>query len=124
MFSENLQWDHHLSIFLKQGKQKPADIKRSVQSETKMSKSCNLVKSFILLVLFGSNIWFASKALFRKTKKVQIKNLKWIRSSSHFTIKENNYCFWSIKLFPILYHLVFMVHVVLKKLRLVKFHFV
>ena len=56
-FSENLSWDRHLSFVLQKANQKLAYIKRTIPSETKLSVKCNLVKTYIISILFyGSNV--------------------------------------------------------------------
>ena len=60
-FSENLSWDHHISFVLQKGNQKLAYLKRTIPSETKLSVKCNLVKTYIISILFyESDVWYAS----------------------------------------------------------------
>ena len=101
-FSENLSWDHHLSFVLQKANQKLAYLKRTIPSETKFSVKCNLVKTYIILILFyGSNIWYASKTIVRQMKRHQRKSLKWMQSNNHFTDKKYNEFLRSVNLLPI-----------------------
>ena len=112
-FSENLSWDYHLSFVLRKANQKLAYLKRSIPSETKLSVKCNLVKTYIISILFyGSNLWFASKTIVRQMERLQRKSLKWIQSNSHFTDKEYNDCVRSVNLLPITYQIVFFLDLV------------
>ena len=116
-FSENLSWDYHLSFVLRKANQKLAYLKRSIPSETKLSVKCNLVKTYIISILFyGSNVWYASKTIVRQMEGLQRKSLKWIQSKSHFTDKEYNDCLRSVNLLPIRYQLVFLDLVVLNRI--------
>ena len=116
-FSENLSWDYHLSFVLRKAYQKLAYLKRSIPSETKLSVKCNLVKTYIISILFyGSNVWFASKTIVRQMERLQRKSLKWIQSNSHFTDKEYNDCLRSVNLLPITYQIVFLDLVVLNRI--------
>ena len=116
-FSETLSWDYHLSFVLRKANQKLAYLKRSIPSETKLSVKCNLVKTYIISILFyGSNVWYASKTIVRQMERLQRKSLKWIQSNSHFTDKEYNDCLRSVNLLPITYQLVFLDLVVLNRI--------
>ena len=106
-FSENL-WDYHLSFVLLKANQKLAYLKRSIPIETKLSVKCNLVKTYIISILFyGSDVWYASKTIIRQMERLQRKSLKSRQSKSHFTDKEYNDCLRSVNLLPITYQLVF-----------------
>ena len=114
-FSENLSWDHHLIFVLPKANQKLAYLKR-ISSETKFSVKCNLVKTYIISILFyGSNVWYASKTIVRQMERLQRKSLIWIQSNSHFTDKEYLDCLRSVNLLPIRYQLVFLDLVVLNR---------
>ena len=90
-----LSCDHHLGFVLQKPNQKLAYLKRTIPSETKLSVKCNLVKTYIILILFyGSNVWYASKTVVRQMERLQ--SLKWIISNSHFTDKEYNDCLRSV----------------------------
>ena len=116
-FSENLSWDHHLSFVLQKANQKLAYLKRIIPSETKLSVKCNLVKTYIISILFyGSNVWYASKTMVRQMERIQRKSLKWLQSNSHFTDKEYNDCLRSVNLLPITYHFVFLDLLVLNRI--------
>ena len=116
-FPENLSWDYHLSFVLRKANQKLAYLKRSIPSETKLSIKCNLVKTYIISILFyGSNVWFASKTIVRQMERLQRKSLKWKQSNSHFTDKEYNDCLRSVNLLPITYQIVFLNLVVLNRI--------
>ena len=116
-FSEILSWDHHTSFFLQKANQKRAYLKRTIPSETKLSVKCNLVKTYIISILFyGSNVWYASKTIVRQMERLQRKSLKWIQSNSHFTDKEYNDCLRSVNFFPITYQFVFLDLLVLNRI--------
>ena len=90
---------------------------RTFPSETKLSVKCNLVKTYIILILFYvSNVLYASKTIVRQLERLQRKSLKWILSNSHFTDKEYNDCLRSVNLLPIIYHFVFSDLVVLNRI--------
>ena len=92
-------------------------------SETKLSVKCNLVKTYIISILFyQSNVWYASKTIFRQMERLQRKSLKWIQSNSHFTEKEYNDCLRSVNLLPITYQFVFLDLLVLNKTVTKNFH--
>ena len=116
-FSENLSWDHHLNFFLQKANQKIAYLKRIIPSETKLSVKCNLVKTYIISILFyGSSVWYASKTIVRQMQRLQRKSLKWVQSNSHFTEKDYNDCLRSVNLLPITYQFVFLDLVVLNRI--------
>ena len=82
--------------------------KRSIPIETKLSVKCNLVKTYIISILFyGSDVWYASKTIIRQMERLQRKSLKSRQSKSHYTDKEYNDCLRSVNLLPITYQLVF-----------------
>ena len=121
--SENLSWDHHLSFVLQKANQKLVYLKRTIPSETKLSLKCNLVKTYIISILFyGSNVWYASKTIVRQMERLQRKSLKWIQSNSHFTDKEYKDCLRSVNLLPITYQFVFLDLLVLNRVLTKNFH--
>ena len=96
-------------FFLIKANQKLAYLNRSIPSEMKLSVKCNLVKTYIILILFyGLSVGYASKTIVRQMERLQRKSLKWIQSNSHFTDKEYNDCLRSVNLLPITYQLVFL----------------
>ena len=115
-FSENLSCDHHLSFVVQKANQKHIYLKRTIPSETKLSVKCNLVKTYIIMILFyGSNVWYAIKTIVKQMEGLQRKSLKWIQSNTHFTDKEYNDCLRSLILLPITYEFVFLTLVVLNR---------
>ena len=99
---------NHLSFVLLKGNQKLAYLKRRIPDETKLSVKCNLVKTYIISILFyESNVWYNSKTIVRQMERFQRKGLKLIPSNSHFTDKEYKDCLRSVNLLPITYQFVF-----------------
>ena len=67
-------------------------------------------------LVFGPNVWYASKTIVRQMERLQRKSLKWIQSNSHSTDKEYNDSLRSVNLLKITYQFVFLDLVVLNRI--------
>ena len=70
--TSNLSWDYQLDSAINKGNQKLAHLRRKILFPTLKKVKSNLVKRYVLLVLFnGSNIWVASKTRLKRMEKLQ-----------------------------------------------------